>query len=713
MDGFFRFFIVAWGLCPSHDKEKRMLAPNSRFRLAILNLAHDLQVLSFTGKEAISQTYAFEVQLVCEKADLNLESLLHKQAYLEFDNEGNGIHGVINRVARGETGRRLTHYSVTLVPRLAYLEHRINQRIFQQLTVPQIITSVLKDHGILTDLHLFQLNTQYPPREYCVQKESDLHFIQRLCQEEGLHFHFQHTQEQHLLVFGDNQAYFRRLARPVPYRQDTGMVPETPAINRFEVRLEARTSHTTRSDNDFRKTHIQLVASQAPDREIKQPSLEDYDYPGGFSDRTRGKLLTRRALERHRADYRMAHGQSDQPMLMSGHYLQMSGHPCQEYSELWLLTEVSHTGKQPQVLEEGIPIEPRPHDGDQVQGYRNHFSATPWDVFYRPPLRYEKPRMMGNQTAVVTGPAGEEIHCDSYGRVKVQFYWDREGQRDDRSSCWLRVASHWAGNAHGSLSVPRVGMEVLVSFLDGDPDQPLISGCLINSANPVPYELPAHKTRSVFRSKSSPDSTGFNELHVEDRAGRELIYLRAQRDLEHKVENDSRLEVGNERRETIKGNSISVLEAEDHRTVTADRKTRLNANDHLHVVGNSQSRVDQTLSFDVGQQVHIKAGAHVSMEAGASISLNVGGHHLLINHLGIFSSTEIQIGGAPLKGPTATLSMPEGTDALITPTVIPIPMAPSQAALIAESKARGLDFCPLCEACRAGACSIQGGMHHD
>jgi type VI secretion system secreted protein VgrG len=368
-----------------------MPAPNSRFRLTVQDLTHDLQVLSFTGKEAISQTYAFDVRLVCERPDLNLERLLHKQAYLEFDNEGNGIHGVINRVARGETGRRLTHYSVTLVPRLAYLEHRINQRIFQQLSVPEIITRVLKEHGILTDLHLFQLHIQCPPREYCVQKESDLHFIQRLCQEEGLHYHFQHTQEQHLLVFGDNQAYFRRLPRPVPYHQDTGMVPDAPAIDRFEVRLETRTNRTTRSDNDFRKTHIQLVASEDPDRAVEQPLLEDYDYPGGFTDRARGKLLTRRALERHRLDYRMASGRSDEPMLMSGHYLQMSGHPCQEYSELWLLTEVNHAGKQPQVFEEGALIEPHTHDDDPVQGYRNHFCATPWDAFFRPPLRYENP----------------------------------------------------------------------------------------------------------------------------------------------------------------------------------------------------------------------------------------------------------------------------------------------------------------------------------
>jgi type VI secretion system secreted protein VgrG len=250
-------------------------------------------------------------------------------------------------------------------------------------------------------------------------------------------------------------------------------------------------------------------------------------------------------------------------------------------------------------------------------------------------------------------------------------------------------------------------MDVLVSFLEGDPDQPVISGCLANSVNPAPYELPAHKTRSVFRSRSSPDSGGFNELHLEDRAGRELIYLRAQRDMEQKVENDSRLEVGNERRETIKGDSITVLEAQEHRTVTADRKVQLKANDYLHVAGNSHTRVDQTLVVEAGQQVHIKAGAHLILDAGASISLKAGGQHIVISHGGIFSSSEIQIGGAPMAGSAASLSMPGTLDALSEPLQLPPMIAPSQGALMSASNVMGADFCPICEACREGICMTQ------
>ncbi|RON93739.1 type VI secretion system Vgr family protein [Pseudomonas fluorescens] len=681
-----------------------MSTAHACFSLSLNDFKHDLQVLSFTGHESISQPYAFDVELVSQRADLSLEGLMHQQAFLAFDLEGHGIHGVINRIARGDRGKRLTRYSLTLVPRLAYLQHRCNQRIFQQMSVPQIITRILADNGIHRDLHRFHLEVDYPPREYCVQAESDLHFIQRLCQEEGIHYHFQHSREKHLLVLGDDQTVFPRLDRPTPYRQNNGMVAQTPAINAFEVRMETRPTATVRRDHDFRKTRFLLEATHRADSDAARPALEDYRYPGRFTDGARGKQLTRRALESHRADYLQAQGQSDQPGLVTGHFLTISEHPCEETNGLWLLTNVNHRGKQPAVLEETLGAMNTVADDGFVEGYRNDFVATPWEVIYRPPPSFVKPRIFGSQTAVVTGPVDEEIHCDAFGRVKVQFYWDREGNHDDHSSCWLRLASNWAGSAHGSMTLPRVGMEVLVSFLDGDPDHPVVSGCLINSANPAPYELPEHKTRSVFRSRSSPDNGGFNELHVEDRAGRELIYLRAQRDLEHKVENDSRLEVGNERHETIKGHSISVLQAEDQRTVHGDRKTRLFASDHLHVSGDSHSRVDQLQAIEAGRQIHLNAGDHLVLNAGNSISLTVGGEHLVIGHGGIFSSSAIQVGGSPKAVASARAAMPDGVDDLAAPSPLPPALASTQLALLAASNAMGATFCPLCEACRDGVC---------
>lgn len=684
-------------------------SPQTHFSLTVSDFKHDLQVLSFTGQESISAPFSFDLELVSERPDLDIEKLLHKQAFLAFNDSGTGIHGQIYRVAQGDCGKRLTRYSLTLVPQLAYLAHRTNQRIFQQQTVPQIIAQILEEHGIHSNAYQFQLGSIYPARDYCVQyNESDLHYIQRLSSEEGIHYHFQHSQQGHVLVFGDDQTIFPKLGRPTAYVQDSGLVADEPVINSFNLRLTTRTSRTTQCDYDFEKARITLQANYRPAARDGQPDLEDYRYPGGFTQRERGKLLSQRALEGHRADYRQAEGKSDQSKLVSGHFFELSQHPRQEWNDLWLLTSIRHEGLQPQVLEESLTSDTSDREDNFRQGYRNTFTATPWDVFHRPQQAYEKPRILGSQTALVTGPKGEEIHCDQYGRVKVQFHWDREGQTDDKSSCWLRVASSWAGDSHGAVTIPRVGMEVLVSFLEGDPDSPLISGCLSNSANPVPYELPAHKTRSVFRSRSSPNSTGFNELHLEDRSGQELIYLRAQRDMEQKVENDSRLEVGNERKEIIRGNNIAVLEAEDQRTVTADRKVQLKANDYLLVGGSSHTRVGQTLVVEAGQEVHIKAGANLILDAGASITLKAGGQHIVIGPGGIFSSSNIQLGGAPVGGTAANPILPGALTALMAPTALPPMIAPSQYALMAMSKVKSPDFCPICEACKNGVC-LTGG----
>ena len=500
-----------------------MFSPANQPQFTLTLAGADFQVLSFKGTETLNAPFAFELELVSERAFLDLEKLLHQQAFLQLSSSGSGIHGLVYSIAQGEAGRRLTRYSLSLRPQLAYLEHRVNQRIFQQMTVRQIIAQVLEEHGILASDYRFQLGATYPERVYCVQyDESDLHFIRRLCEEEGIHFHFQHSPEGHLLVFGDDQTVFPKLA-PVAYQQDTGLVADTPVIKRFGLRLATRTSRVTRRDYDFTKPRIELE-SDAKSKVL--PDLEDYDYPGRFVDRERGKHLATRSLERHRSDYRLAEGKSDQPLLVSGHFMPLTEHANTPWNDLWLLTEVVHEGLQPQVLEESIISDvPDLKDGF-YQGYRNTFTAIAWDVPYRPALKHLKPKVLGSQSAIVTGPAGEEIFCDQYGRVKVQFYWDREGQFNDKTSCWMRVASNWASQNFGSINLPRIGMEVLITFLEGDPDQPLITGCLYHGVNLPPYKLPDFKTVATVKSKEYKGSRA-NELRIDDTTSEISIALRS------------------------------------------------------------------------------------------------------------------------------------------------------------------------------------------
>ena len=657
------------------------------FRLDIDGFPHVLQVLEFRAKERLNQPYKVNLELVSERPDLDLESMLHRSAFLRFGPDSSGIHGQVYQVAQGDSGKRLTRYQMTLVPHVAYLAHCHNQRIFQNLSVPQIIAKVLKDQGLQANTWRFQLSAEYPQRLYCVQYESDLHFLQRLCEEEGLHFHFEHGADGHVLVFGDDQTGFSKPHQSTAYRQDSGMVAEEPVIDRFNVSLQTRPTHVSRGDYDFEKPRLKLESEA---KTLQLPHLEDYGFPGQFTHRERGKQLANRALERHKADYRQANGRSDQSYLRCGHFVDMIEHPRTDWNGLWLLTEVEHVGLQPQVLEESIS-DANPQDGFS-QGYRNHFVATPWDVIFRPALEHPKPRITGSQHAIVTGPPGEEIYCDEYGRVKVQLPWDREGQNNEQSSCWLRVATGWAHDRYGSVLIPRVGMEVLVGFTEGDPDKPFILNCLPNASTPVPLDLPAEHTRSIFRSQSSPGGGGYNELRIEDKKGAEEIALRAQRDFVQLVLNDERIQVDNQRTVVVGGITSHDLRGEEQHLTHGNRLTELKRDDHLLIHGDQHIRVtSQRLSAT--QQIHLSAGQQVVIDAGAHLTIKAGGQWLTLGPEGIFSSVPILEGGAPAVGMAAEPLMPGALPLL----KVTFDTAQQRQVLISTRASR----CLICEASQA------------
>ena len=679
-------------------------ANTAQFALHIPAVRNDFKVLAFDGVEAISALYAINVELVSENPDFDLESLLSQPAFLQFGHNGEGLHGHIEDVFVGEPGKRLTRYHLKLVPRLYYLQFSYDQRIFQNLTAPQIIAQVLKGHGIQTDAFTFHVSTS-PEREYCTQYgESDFEFIQRLCAEDGIAWHHQHLQEGHVLVFTDDQTWFPKLGA-TPYLQGCGMVAEHPVVSQFSTGFSTRTSTATRRHYDFQRPSL-LLESRFTAEFI--PELEDYRYPALIENEKLGKQLARQALERHRADYQLIEGESDQPCLRSGHFFDLTEHPREGCNDLWLLLNVTHTGKQPQSLEEAITGDIQPEDGF-TQGYRNGFSAIPWDVFYRPPIRKRK-TLLVSQTARVTGPAGEEIYCDEYGRVKVEFHWDRAEFNSEKSSCWLRVSTHWAGKNFGAVTIPRIGMEVVVTYLDGNPDNPLITGCVPNKVNAVPYPLPKHKTKTVLRSYSSPQTGGYNELSIEDRAGQEKIYLRAERDLDQLILNDSDSKIGNDRRERITRdshslinndrfeqvdrNSASLIKGDELHTTQGARHTVIGGNEVISITGNSSTTADGTLVIQAGPHVHVTA-ANVVIKGDQSLTWECGGHHIIINASGIFSSVAIVVGGSPLTGlpgQTALSAAPQVAEAVVIDT---LPMA----ALLKQNivfREADSGVCPVC-----------------
>lgn len=687
-----------------------MFAPANaaHFTLLIPSVRNDFKVLAFHGTEAISSLYAIQVEVVSESPDFDLESLLSQPAFLQFGLNGEGIHGRIEDVFVDEAGKRLTRYHLILVPVLHYLQFSHNQRIFQHLTVPQIVAKVLQGHGIQADAFTFNVSTS-PEREYCTQYgESDFEFIQRLCSEDGISWHHQHSQDGHQLVFTDDQTYFPKLG-DTPYQQGSGLAADHPVVSQFSMRFSTRTSTTTRRGYDLKRPS-QLLESQSTAE--FSPALEDYRYPVPIENEKLGKQIARLALEQHRTDYQLVEGKSDQPTLRSGHFFDLNEHPRQQCNDLWLLLSVTHSGKQPQALEESVTSDVKSEDGF-TQGYRNTFRAIPWDVLYRPPLVTRR-SVLVSQTARVTGPAGEEIFCDEYGRVKVEFHWDRAELGSDKSSCWLRVSSSWAGEGFGAVTIPRIGMEVVVTYLEGNPDNPLITGCVPNKVMPVPYPLPTNKTKTVLRSHSSPHSGGYNELSIEDRAGQEKIYLRAQRDIEQVILNNSDTKIGNDRSEQITrdshslisndrfeqvdNNSSSLIKGDELHTTQGLRNTVIGGNELISITGSSSTTADGTLVIQAGTQAHVTA-ANVVINAGMSLTLQAGGQHIVITAGGIFSSVPIVQGGAPVAG----VPSHQAAQALVS---APQAIIANPLSIFTAAKQQAADYCPLCEACRDGLCSI-------
>lgn len=611
------------------------LANEPHFSLSVAGSGSTgLQVLSFEGKESISQPYAFEINLVNKHIRYDITQLLSKPAYLAFTPDGkNGVHGVITSVRRGAVGNDYAEYSIILAPRFAHLEKRTNQRIFQHKTALQIITQILNEYGIIEGAqHEFRLKESYPERDYCVQyDETDAYFIQRLCEEEGIHYHFEHTPDNHVMVFGDSNPIFPSIAQAIRYASGTGFVADEPVIKAFDVNLTSKTKRTTWRDYNYTNTKIPEGKADgtqsAKANGAIEPDIEFYDYPGRFMDNARGKHLAQVEIERLRAEHVLAEGYSDVPTLHTGYYLTLEGHPSIDTKDPWLLNTIIHQGKQPQVVE-ALGGESNAKlknkftsnsdftfpEGDFQQGYRNIFAATPKDVIWRPALNHPRTRIYGSQTAKVVGPAGEEIYCDEYGSVKVQFFWDREGQFDENSSCWIRVGSSWAHKGYGNFTIPRINMEVVVTYLEGDPDQPMITGCVNNGINTQAEGMPANKTKTGFKSNSSPGGGGSNELTFEDKKGEEQIYIHAQKDQNIKVENNETLTVGANRFKTIGENEIT--------TMGATRLRVVKENDTLKVGVNKNDHVADTYYIGVGTKLKLECGKTV-IELNANGKLNI------------------------------------------------------------------------------------------
>jgi len=604
------------------------IGASTKFKFQVEGLSSATWVARFEGTEAISGLYQFELTLTSEEKDISFADVIGRAARLTLEtdkSEPRHIHGLVARFRHAEDGKKFTVYHATLVPRLWRLRHRHDSRIFQALSVPDIIKKVLEGAGLSSNDYRLSLAASYATREYCVQyRESDFDFISRLMEEEGIFYYFEHAEDNHVLVLADAPD----ATSPIPsdtlnYRPALGAMAHGESVSRFWYAEEVQAGKVTLSDFNFKKPNLSLLSSSQAKSDL---DLEIYDYPGEYDVPPDGSALSKVRLEERQARRAVSDGESGCIRLTPGYRFTLNEHPREADNREHLLTHVRHQGAQAQMAEAGSGESP---------SYSNTFQCIPSDVPFRPERRTPRPTIKGVQTAIVTGPAGDEVYTDEHGRVKVQFHWDRQGKKDEKSSCWIRVSQLWAGAGWGAMWIPRIGHEVVVDFIEGDPDRPLIVGRVYHGANVPPYPLPGEKTKSTIKSNSSPGGGGSNELRFEDRAGAEEIYLHGQKDWNIKIEhdkaqiigNDESLDVGHDREKHVAHDQSETVDHDKKIQVGNDHKENIDGNATIHVGKDHTESIDGKESLTIGKTRDVSVASDQTTSIGGNHTITVSKSH--------------------------------------------------------------------------------------
>lgn len=608
------------------------MANGEQFGLEVSECSSPLRVVEFQGSEALSEPFRFVVTAVSEDAHLDLAPLIGQSATLALHSRTGEptryVSGMVAAVAQGQVGRRFAHYQFTLVPNTWILEKRSDCRIFQSMTVEDIIRAVMDSAEVSSDAYRFLLQESHATRSYCVQfGETDLHFVRRLMQEEGMWYFFDHRQGGHTMVITDTPSASAPITGTpaLIYHDPQGTPAEREAIYPFGQWNRIETQAVTLKDYDFQRPELAL---QATANAGGGATLERYQYPGRFLDPGAGAQSARYQLEGERVRVLNAEGKSDCPRLIPGGQFTLEDYHRSELNSEYLVVGIQHYGTQPQAREEDA--------GAGEADYRNEFECMPASAVFRDPVIMKKPRIEGPQTAIVTGPQGEEIYCDEYGRVKVHFHWDRLGQADERSSCWIRVSQQWAGAGWGAMNVPRIGQEVVVDFLDGDPDRPVITGRVYHGTNVPPYPLPERKAVSTFKTQST-GGDGFNELRFDDAQGQEEVYLHAQRDFNIEVKANKSERVGGDEDVEIGANLNTRVEGDQEDSVGKNDSLTVGKDYNEYVGENAQTRIGGNYTLEVGKDADITVGGESQNHVGSSLQVEAG------KDITVVSATEITL----------------------------------------------------------------------
>jgi type VI secretion system secreted protein VgrG len=576
---------------------------------------------SYQGEERISQPFHFTLELLSEDSAIDFSQITGKSITLTISlasGDKQYINGIAGRFVQAGSDPRFTTYYAEVHPWFWLLTLHADCRIFQNMTAPDIIKKVFSDAGFtdFTD----SLTATYSPREYCVQyMETSFAFVSRLMEEEGIFYFFTHDSSSHKLVLADDSSAYQACLLATATMNKEAWTAED-IVTSCSLEQQVVVGKYQLDDYNFVTPSTDLTSSAS----ASDASRSVYEYPGLYTTTSDGEARASLRLSALEMPGKQIRGTSYCWAFRPGYKFTLSGHKRDDANAEYLITWVSHSG-------------------DENSLYTNSFEAISSATVFRPPCMTPRPIIHGSQTATVVGKAGEEIWTDQYGRIVVQFHWDQLGQNDEKSSCWIRVAQGWAGKQWGSIFLPRIGQEVVVSFLEGNPDRPLVTGCVYNATETVPYTLPDEQTKSTIKTNSSKGGGGYNELRFEDKKGSEEVFIQAQKDMNVTVLNDQTITVTNNRSVTVQEKDETLTVSKGNRTITVSKGNETHevkgtrsvtvtgnvthtdkADFSRTVSGNYTLKVSGNLTIDVTGSVTIKAGTSFTNQAGTTLDNKAG-----------------------------------------------------------------------------------------
>ena len=593
------------------------------------------------ASESFSQLFTINIDLLSHESNIRAEDIVGSHVALFIGTEGTPrpLNGFVKAFAyTGLEKRGFYSYKAELVPWFWFLDKRTNCRVFQNQTVQKIIETIFTELGFY-DFN-FTLIENHQPLEYCVQyQESDFHFISRLLEQEGLFYFFEHKPDKHILTITDNGSTFVFLDEK-NIEHSSGSRSKF-YLDKWQHRFQYCSGAFAQTDYNFENANLSLLTEIPTSIKLANNSaLERFEFPGNYNESQRGQNLTRIRMQQEEAGYQVVQAGGNCHRLEVGKKFRLLSDEARvDDKKTFVISEIIHEAFEGSYLDE--------EEEDVPSSYQNHFVCFPEEVIYRPPLKTGKPRIDGVQTAVVVGPPGDEIYTDKYGRIKLQFHWDRYGEKNESSSCWVRVATLWAGNKWGTLNIPRIGQEVVVTFVNGDPDQPLVIGSVYNSTHMPPVALPAGKNYAGMKSKTvKGDVGGSNEFSLDDTGDSQQVKLHAKKDYNttvgnnlssstvgnatYNVDGDNSSTVGGNSSLSVQGNESASVQGNQDSTVQGNRTFTTSGNKTENTSGNAESTIGANESRNVASNQDVSIGSNQSINVGANQTCNIGANQQTI-----------------------------------------------------------------------------------